>query len=86
MCVMYLVFCPSCSSQLLAPQRSVGYDDQVMIARRCPECGLEDVVTTTPVAAAAWARRELAISGSLRGLADALADGLPVELSEIVAS
>ena len=43
-------------------------------------------MTTTCVAAAGWAIQEAAIAGSLRGLADALACGLPVELSEIAMS
>jgi len=80
---MLLVYCPCCASQLLVPKEWVEYGDRTVIARRCPDCGLEDLVTTTCVAAAAWARQELAITGSLRGLADALADGLPVLLSEI---
>ena len=41
---------------------------------------------TTPFAAAVWARHETRVAASLHALADALADGAPVEVSDISAA
>jgi transcriptional regulator NrdR family protein len=80
-----LVRCPKCQSRLMAPVDAVGGDggDEVVIERQCPECGHHDRVVTTPLAAIVWARHEARVAGSIEALADALADGAPIELSEI---
>jgi hypothetical protein len=57
--------------------------DGVIVDRRCPDCGHSDRVVTTPLAAEVWERHETRVACSLHALADALADGAPVELSEI---
>ena len=80
-----LVRCPQCTSRLMSPVDAVsGRGDQVVIDRQCPECGHRDRVLTTPLAAIVWARHEARVAASLLALADALADGAPIELSEIV--
>jgi hypothetical protein len=54
-----------------------------MLGRRCPECDHRDRVVTTRFAAAVWARHESRIASSLQALADALADGVPVLVSDV---
>lgn len=79
-----LVRCPQCESKLMAPIDAVGGDgDEVIIERHCPECGHHDRVVTTPLAAIVWARHEARVAGNMEALADALADGAPIELSKI---
>jgi hypothetical protein len=51
-----------------------------VLERRCPECDHRDGVVTNALAAAVWRRRNERASDQLLALADALADGLPVEL------
>ena len=78
-----LVRCPRCSSRLIAPMYTTDCKDGVIVSRRCPECDHCDQIVTTPFAAAVWARHETRVTSSLHALADALADGAPVEVSEI---
>ncbi len=54
-----------------------------MVGRRCPECEYRDRVVTTRFAAAVWARHETRVASSLHALADALADGAPVAVSDV---
>lgn len=80
-----LVRCPQCTSRLMTPvDATSGEGDEVVIERQCPECGHRDRVITTPLAAIVWARHEARVVGSMLALADALADGAPIELSEIL--
>jgi hypothetical protein len=81
-----LVRCPRCSSRLISPTQADGCHDGVIVDRRCPECGHRDRVVTTAFAAAVWARHETRVASSLSALADALADGAPIEVSEILAT
>jgi hypothetical protein len=81
-----LVRCPRCSSQLISPLQADGCRNGVIVDRHCPECGHRDRVVTTTFAAAVWARHETRIAASLRALADALADGAPVCVSDIAAA
>jgi hypothetical protein len=80
-----LVRCPLCSSRLISPLQADGCHDGVIVDRHCPECGHRDRVVTTPFAAAVWARHETQVAASLHALADALADGAPIEVSDISA-
>ena len=57
-----------------------GHGDEVVIERRCPECGHHDRVVTTPLAAIVWARHEARVAVGILALADAIADGAPIEL------
>jgi hypothetical protein len=81
-----LVRCPRCSSRLISPLRADGCHDGVIVDRHCPECGHDDRVVTTAFAAAVWARHETRVAASLHALADALADGAPLEVSDISAA
>ena len=78
-----LVRCPRCCSRLIAPLHTDDCKDGVIVNRRCPECGHCDQVVTTAFAAAVWARHESRVTCSMQALADALADGAPIEVSEI---
>lgn len=80
-----LVRCPRCCSRLIAPLQADGCRNGVIVDRHCPECGHHDRVVTTAFAAAVWARHETRVSASLHALADALADGAPLEVSDIAA-
>jgi hypothetical protein len=79
-----LVRCPQCESNLMVPVDATGGSgDEVVIERHCPECDHRDRVVTTPLAAIVWARHEARVAGGMRTLADALANGAPIEMSEI---
>lgn len=80
-----LVRCPRCSSRLITPTQSDTCHAGVLVDRRCPECGHCDRVVTTPFAAAVWGRHETRVASSLAALADALADGAPIAVSDIFA-
>lgn len=81
--VRELVRCPRCASRLISATDALLCNDELLIDRRCPECDHRDQVATTSYAAAVWGRREMRLAGTLEALADALADGLAVDLSEI---
>jgi hypothetical protein len=68
-----LVECPCCLSRLIYTVDTAGYDSEVILDRRCPECEHRDSVVTTALAAAVWYRRETRIMGELQVLADSLA-------------
>ena len=51
-----------------------------MIDRRCPECESHDRVITSELAAELWYRRNACIAEELEAFADALADGLALEM------
>jgi hypothetical protein len=68
-----LVECPRCLSRLIYTVDTAGYDSEVILDRRCPECEHRDSVVTTALAAAVWYRRETRIMGELQVLADSLA-------------
>jgi len=78
-----LVRCPRCSSRLICPTQADTCPHGVLVDRHCPECGHRDRVVTTAFAAALWARHETRVTSSLAALADALADGAPVAVSDI---
>jgi hypothetical protein len=78
-----LVRCPRCCSRLIAPTQADGCHDGVIVDRSCPECGHRDRVVTTTFAAAVWARHEARVASGLQALADALAEGAPVAVSDI---
>jgi hypothetical protein len=81
--VNLLVRCPGCSSPLIAPLQSDGCHTGVIVDRHCPECGHRDRVVTSVFAAAVWARHETRVAAGLSAFADALADGAPIEVSDI---
>ena len=80
-----LVRCPRCSSRLIAPTQADTCHAGVLVDRFCPECGHADRVVTTAFAAAVWERHEQRVSASIAALADALADGAPIAVTDIFA-
>jgi hypothetical protein len=68
-----LVHCPYCTSSLIYATDTAGYDAEVILSRRCPECEHRDTVVTSVLAAAVWYRRETRIMRELCELADSLA-------------
>jgi DNA-directed RNA polymerase subunit RPC12/RpoP len=69
-----LVHCPRCTSRLIYTIDAAGFDAEVILHRRCPECEHRDSVVTTSLAAAVWYRRDTRLLGELRALADSLHD------------
>ena len=79
-----LMPCPRCASRLMSTVSTVACGAEVIVARRCPECELDDSVVTTVLRAALWYRRDTRTIGGLLRLADSLRDAR--ELSVIVPS
>jgi hypothetical protein len=75
-----LVHCPCCMSRLIYAIDAAGYDAEVILNRRCPECEHRDSVVTSALAAAVWYRRDTRIMRELHALADCMAQdaSLPV--------
>jgi DNA-directed RNA polymerase subunit RPC12/RpoP len=68
-----LVHCPRCLSRLIYAIDTAGYETEVILDRRCPECEHRDSVVTSALAAAVWYRRDTRIMRELLELADSLA-------------
>jgi DNA-directed RNA polymerase subunit RPC12/RpoP len=77
-----LVHCPRCLSRLIYTVDTAGYDVEVILSRRCPECEHRDAVVTTALAAAVWYRRDTRIMHELQVLADSLAADAPIPVAE----
>lgn len=75
-----LVRCALCSSDLIYPLHCARHGARCVVDRRCPECGNLDRVITSRLAAELWYRRNAFIAEELDALADALADGLALEV------
>jgi hypothetical protein len=75
-----LVRCAICSSELIYPLHCARHGAQCVIDRRCPECENHDRVITSRLAAEVWYRRNSYIADELAALADALANGLALEV------
>jgi len=69
-----------CSSDLIYPLRCARHGPHRVIDRRCPECEYFDRVITSRLAAELWYRRNANVAEELEALADALADGLALEV------
>jgi DNA-directed RNA polymerase subunit RPC12/RpoP len=75
-----LVHCPECTSRFIYAVDAAGFEGEVILHRRCPECEHRDAVVTTALAAAAWYRRDTRLMGEISVLADQLADEIgPLE-------
>jgi DNA-directed RNA polymerase subunit RPC12/RpoP len=77
-----LVHCPRCTSRLIYTVDAAGYDAEVILNRRCPECEHRDSVVTSALAAAVWYRRDTRLMRELLELADALAEAAPLPLAQ----
>jgi DNA-directed RNA polymerase subunit RPC12/RpoP len=77
-----LVHCPRCTSRLIYTVDAAGYDSEVILDRRCPECEHRDSVVTTAIAAAVWYRRETRLMHELLMLADAMAAATSLPVAE----
>jgi DNA-directed RNA polymerase subunit RPC12/RpoP len=79
-----LVHCPRCASRLIYTVDTAGYDSEVILDRRCPECEHRDSVVTSALAAAVWYRRDTRILAELTILADSMKEAalLPVAEAE----
>jgi hypothetical protein len=71
-----------CSSELIYPLRCVRHGTHSVVDRRCPECEYHDRVITSRLATELWYRRNADLAGELESLADALANGLELELPQ----
>jgi transcriptional regulator NrdR family protein len=77
-----LVYCPRCLSRLIYAIDAAGYDYEVILNRRCPECEHRDSVVTTAIAAAVWYRRDTRHMYELQQLADSMAASAPMTVPE----
>jgi DNA-directed RNA polymerase subunit RPC12/RpoP len=77
-----LVHCPRCESRLIYAVDAAGYEAEVILNRRCPECEHRDSVVTSAIAAAVWYRRDTRLMQQLMDLADSLAAASPQPLAE----
>jgi hypothetical protein len=69
---------------LIHPLTCWSFERYSLLRRRCPECEHRDVVSANRLAAAVWMRRGDAARERMHALADALADGLPLEVDEVL--
>jgi hypothetical protein len=76
------VHCPRCASRLLTTIATVVCGAEVIVARRCPECGLHDSVVTSVLRAALWYRHDTRTLGGLQRLADSLRDARTLAVVE----
>jgi DNA-directed RNA polymerase subunit RPC12/RpoP len=76
-----LVRCPRCLSHLIYPLGRAEAQSKpgLLIERRCPECGLRDVVVASRLAAAVWYDSEIGVRNALFALADAIESGMPFD-------
>jgi hypothetical protein len=66
------VHCPRCASRLMETVAMVTCGCEVIVARRCPECALEDSLVTSVLRAALWYRHDSRTIARLVHLADSL--------------
>jgi hypothetical protein len=76
------VHCPRCASRLMTTVSTVVCGAEVIVARRCPECGLHDSVVTTVLHAALWYRHDTRTLNGLQRLADSLRDARTLAVIE----
>ena len=77
-----LVYCPRCLSRLIYAVDAAGFNLEVILNRRCPECEHRDSVVTTAIAAAVWYRRDTRHMHELLQLADSMAESAPMPVPE----
>ncbi len=64
--------CPHCASRLIHTTDAAGYDGDMIVSRRCPDCEHRDSIVTAAPVAAALRRRDHRIHVQLGAVADAL--------------
>lgn len=80
-----LLRCPRCGSRLIYPRTITAGDPVVIFDRRCPDCEYCDAVAVSALGADVWLHHEQKLRSELESLADALANGQPIELSDVFA-
>ena len=76
-----LMRCANCASGLVQPAEVAQDADGVLVRRRCPECGHQDLVEADPDLVYAWLQREARIRSQLRKTADRIARSPRIELA-----
>jgi DNA-directed RNA polymerase subunit RPC12/RpoP len=66
--------CPHCASRLIYTVDAIGYELEVILARRCPECEHRESVVVSALSAARGYRRDTRILAGLLSLANALGE------------
>jgi len=73
--------CANCASGLVQPAEVAQDADGVLVRRRCPDCGHQDLVEADPDLVYAWLQREARIRVELRRTADRIARAPRIELA-----
>ena len=73
--------CANCASGLVQPAEVAQDADGVLVRRRCPECGHQDLVEADADLVYAWLQREARIRSQLRKTADRIARSPRIELA-----
>jgi ribosomal protein S27E len=76
-----LMRCANCASGLVQPAEVAQDADGVLVRRRCPDCGHQDLVEADPDLVYAWLQREARIRVELRRTADRIARAPRIELA-----
>ena len=76
-----LIRCAICASDLVQPSEVAQDAGRVLVRRRCPECGHEDLVEADADAVHAWLRREALLRVQLGRTADRIARAPRVEFT-----
>jgi hypothetical protein len=76
-----LMRCANCASGLVQPAEVSQDAGGVLVRRRCPECGHQDLVEADPDLVHAWLQREARIRVQIRRTADRIARAPRIELA-----
>jgi cytochrome c-type biogenesis protein CcmH/NrfF len=76
-----LIRCAICASDLVQPSEVAQEAGRVLVRRRCPECGHQDLVEADADAVHAWLRREALLRVQLGRTADRIARAPRVEFT-----
>jgi hypothetical protein len=71
--------CPRCASRLIYTVDAIGYELEVILARRCPECEHHESVVVSALSAAQRYRQDTRILAGLHALANALGEEASTE-------
>jgi len=76
-----LMRCANCASGLVQPAEVAQDSGGVLVRRRCPECGHQDLVEADPDLVYEWLQREARIRTQIRRTADRIARAPRIELA-----